>query len=557
LIVMSESQSIAGDGFQPNYGSCPSDYESDVSESDTEDTNEELDPRRWWVLGVFCYIQLMNGILYGTFSAESLEYTQGYFGKGVTKSDVNLLLNWGSILYIPLVPISVLLLNRGPSGIVLVVRVSAMMQILGTGIRCIPSLMGTPTMSTNIIFLNAGQICIALSSGVNAVPSSISATWFPKRQRMAMTAIGCASNFVGGATKFLIGLGVTSNQTYNYMMLGELVLAGIGAICAVGYFPTQPQNAVSKTGAARAKREVSGSAFFAQFANDMKVAFVQPSLWIIQGGVVYVGVLGAWQASIPVVLTDYTPPQKQWLGFIISVSYSIGCLGLGDLIERFFHQRYKFVLFWGQVFTCLFMALGMLGMNSFGKVYVDSYTWVVTMLSLMTFVNGALYPCMMELAAEVAYPAEEGAAGGLVTLICQMSTSASLFMFDWLSQSATTYLVLGSCVLGVVAFAVVKEEYKRSNADDAADTAADEEKARLTSSAEVGEGQDTRARSGSLTDGIELDGLGLRPPVEPAGRPRSSSFKLGSFVDDETGKKIKVNGSRAADVPLRTLHRSA
>ena len=74
-------------------------------------------------------------------------HAQGYFGKGVTKADVNLLLNWGSILYIPLVPISVLLLNRGPSGahnwtssktydllftgIVLVVRVSAVMQILG------------------------------------------------------------------------------------------------------------------------------------------------------------------------------------------------------------------------------------------------------------------------------------------------------------------------------------------------------------------------------------------------------------------------------------------
>jgi len=411
-------------------------------------------------------------------------------------------------------------------------------------------------MSTNILFLNAGQICIALSSGVNAVPASISATWFPKRQRMGITAIGCASNFVGGATKFLIGLGVTSNQTYNYMMLGELVLAGIGAICAVGYFPSQPQNAVSKTGAARAKREVSGSAFFAQFANDMKVAFVQPSLWIIQGGVIYVGVLGAWQASIPVVLTDYTPPQKQWLGFIISVSYSIGCLGLGDVIERFFHQRYKFVLFWGQVFTCLFMALGMLGMASFGKIYIDSYTWVVTMLSLMTFVNGALYPCMMELAAEVAYPAEEGAAGGLVTLICQMSTSASLFMFDWLSQNATTYLVLGSCLLGVVAFAVVKEEYKRSAADDATDAAADEEAAPLAARS-VDDGGHSRSRSGSLTDGMELDGLGLRPPVEPPGRPRSSSFKLGSFVDDETGKQVKVNGSWAADVPLRILHRSA
>jgi len=431
-----------------------------------EESEVKLDPRRFWAMAVFCYVQLMNGVLYGTFSSVSLQYTQEYFGPGISKGDVNLLLNWGSILYLPLVPLSVIALNRGPTGIVLVVKISATLQVIGTAVRCIPTIMGDPSIDTNIVWLNVGQILIALSSGVNAVPSSISATWFPKEKRMMWTSIGCASNFVGGSLKFLIGLTVSGYDSYNTMMLFELGLAAFGAVCALAYFPAQPANAVSKTGAQRAERAVSGSEFCAQFLSDLKVAFLQPSLWVIQGGVVFVGVLGAWQASIPVVMTSYSTTQVQWLGFCISVAYSIGCLCLGDPVERFFHQRYKLVLFYGQVLTCLFMALGMLGMDSFGEVFIESYFWVVICLSCMTFVNGALYPCMMELAAEVAYPAEEGAAAGLVTLICQLSTSSSLFMFDTFSQSSTTYLVLGTCAMGVLAFGVVKEDYKRSRADE-------------------------------------------------------------------------------------------
>ncbi|CAF1634147.1 unnamed protein product, partial [Didymodactylos carnosus] len=94
----------------------------------------KLYPQRFWILFVFSFLSFNHCMIWLTFSPIALSAEQYYL---ISESTVDLLLNWGAIVFIPCLPLTYILLNK-KNGLRKCVLTFAISVFLATSIRILP-----------------------------------------------------------------------------------------------------------------------------------------------------------------------------------------------------------------------------------------------------------------------------------------------------------------------------------------------------------------------------------------------------------------------------------
>ena len=84
------------------------------SESSSSTTTYRLYPQRFYVLFVFSLLSFNQNVIWLTFSPIARNAEKYY---GMSEATVDLLLNWGSIIFIPCLPLTYILLNKNEKNI--------------------------------------------------------------------------------------------------------------------------------------------------------------------------------------------------------------------------------------------------------------------------------------------------------------------------------------------------------------------------------------------------------------------------------------------------------
>ena len=159
---------------------------------------------------------------------------------------IDLLLQWGPIMFLPVTPFSAYLLSVPVIGLHHTVKLAATLVFAGSLIRCIPSFLEcldigyavSSDLWTCLIFLHIGNILDAIAGPlVMSPPPKLSAIWFPQRQRALATGIGVSAGVFGGCVGFLVGPFIHSVPI---LLLTDLTLCAVPFVCVWLYLPKHP-----------------------------------------------------------------------------------------------------------------------------------------------------------------------------------------------------------------------------------------------------------------------------------------------------------------------------
>ena len=164
-----------------------------------------------------------------TFSADP-ETFKAYY-PGLSTPEIDQLLNWGPITFVPTVPfVSWLLMQE--NGLRKCMRLNACLCFTACALRFVPCLVSAATRERHqwlLLLLHLAQILNGIAGPVLiAAPSRLSALWFPPHQRTTVTAVANAS-FVGAAIGFFLCPAVLNDNPDN---VPHLLLITLGLACA-------------------------------------------------------------------------------------------------------------------------------------------------------------------------------------------------------------------------------------------------------------------------------------------------------------------------------------
>ncbi|ELR12928.1 disrupted in renal carcinoma protein 2 family protein [Acanthamoeba castellanii str. Neff] len=308
-----------------------------------EEVEYQVTAWRWWVLFVFSFASFLQSLVWFTFSSVPKVAKEYY--PGVDEGTIDLLLNWGAIVFIPVLPYVSWLQTRR-NGLLIAFWQGNALVFLATVIRTIPCwapahLRGNFYMQWT---LHVGQILNAAAGPiVMALCSKLSAVWFPDNQRATATAIAYTANALGTSIGFLIGPGIAPTPdklpTLLYVQIGMAALPIIGGIIYYRERPKHPPSAV-------ALAHIEGR-YESSFFKGMKDSLVNVSfMLVILAGGIQAGVTNGWQGVLPQALEDlhYTESQAGWLGFGGSIAGIVGGVVIGPIMDRYFQQKCKLLL---------------------------------------------------------------------------------------------------------------------------------------------------------------------------------------------------------------------
>jgi len=284
---------------------------------------------RWWILFVFSFASFLQCLVWFTFSSVP-KVAKAYY-PGLDDSTINLLLNWGAIVFIPVLPY-VSWLQTKPNGLLIAFWQGNALVFLATVIRTIPcwvpsDLRGNFYMQWT---LHAGQILNAAAGPiVLALCSQLSTVWFPDTQRATATALAYTANALGTSVGFLLGPGLAPTPedlpTLLYVEIGMAALPILGGII---YYRDRPRHPPSA--AALAHFEGRYESNFLKGVKDsiLNISFV---LVILAGGI-QAGTTNGWQGVLTQQLegVKYTEKEAGWLGFCVLPVSPLGTFPFTD-----------------------------------------------------------------------------------------------------------------------------------------------------------------------------------------------------------------------------------
>jgi FLVCR family MFS transporter len=147
---------------------------------------------RWLVLLVFSWVEFNQALVWITVSASAPEARDLYGKEHLTPGAINLLLNWGPIMYLVFVPVVMVLLSsnfRG-RGVYYTILIGAALCAAGSVVRLIPSWTHTVRKPLAVWLLHAGQILNGLAGpSMAGACTAFSCCWFAPEERTLATAI--------------------------------------------------------------------------------------------------------------------------------------------------------------------------------------------------------------------------------------------------------------------------------------------------------------------------------------------------------------------------------
>lgn len=265
--------------------------------------------RRFWVLFVFFFLTFNQCMFWLTFSPIPTQTIDFY---KTSEANVDLLLNWGPIIFLPALPLIYLLLNIH-QGLRKCMLLFAIIPVIATILRLIPLMITSWTKpnfhDVSLPFLHVAQILIATTGPLAmALVSQLSCIWFAPNERTRATTMGILGAELGGAASFLISPFLVT-ETWHvprllYLHTGQAVVA---CILTLIYFPAEPPTPPSlaaqmlRTSESSRERPMETAK---KVLWDIWLCFQNlPAILLIASGAILGGTFAIWSGLFATILT--------------------------------------------------------------------------------------------------------------------------------------------------------------------------------------------------------------------------------------------------------------
>ncbi|CAF1139969.1 unnamed protein product [Rotaria sordida] len=435
-----------------------------------------LYPQRFYVLFIFSFLAFNQCLIWLTFSpiARSAE---AYYN--ISEATVDLLLNWGSIIFIPCLPLTYILLNKH-HGLRRCVVLLSITDFIAAGIRLIPIIITSPSSphftTISLIFLHIGQILNAACGPLVMVPvSQLSCLWFAPHERTRATTVAIFANNFGASIGFLISPFIVSSPNYvPHLLYVHLGLAFIACILALLFFPAEPPSAPSAAAELlihQATNEHNNNSW-KKFLKDIWQCLTTPSFMLIAiAGGLLAGTFGVWTSLYDVILKpeNYSEQQAGWFSFGSSLSGIIGGLFLSFLADtrRFQHSLKALIMiaYIGCLLAILWFELSVQSLFFDKPVIPSNAATIGLSTTLAGLFSGAASPLTYEAVAEIMFPLPESLSASILVQWVNVTGLVLLFIAPN-RYKLMNLLVL--CVIIVCVFMILlaRFTYERRDEDE-------------------------------------------------------------------------------------------
>ncbi|CAF1051274.1 unnamed protein product [Rotaria magnacalcarata] len=443
--------------------------------SESQSTVYVLYRRRFYILGVFSFLSFNQCSFWLTFSPVSLS-AQSYYN--ISSSTVDLLLNWGPIIFIPCLPLAYLLLNTR-NGLRRTVIILAVACFVATLLRVIPSIAVSPSnphfKKISLSFFHAGQIINAACGPLVMMPvSQLSCLWFGPNERARATTIAIMANVFGSTISFLINPAIVSKPSnLPYLLYFHVGLALVAGILTLAYFPAQPPKPPSHAAEILMNVENNNSdSGFKVYMKGLWQCIMNPSfvLLAIVGGVM-TGTFSVWTSLFSTILNpeNYTEQQAGWFGFASSLASIIGGFCLGALADSSRFRRSLKMLILIVLIACFIPIVWF--QLSVRSVFYDAHVLGSTKYTiglaatLVGLFQGAAAPLVYESLAEITYPLPESLSASVLVQLNNVTFLTLLFAVSG-RYKIMNLLVVIAIGLSIVMAALARVSYKRRDEDE-------------------------------------------------------------------------------------------
>lgn len=452
---------------------------------------------RFYVLTVFCCFSFAQTAVWMTFSSVP-KFTESVYniGKGEVRQDfvsthsvlpltevyvkVDLLLNWGPIIFVPFVFFSSWILTTS-QGLKRAAILGFSLTFAGSLVRLIPSLVpGTKGFifrrsSYGLACLHVGQIFNAAAGSIAmGAATRLSADWFPDSQRTRVTAsVFAASNLAVTLTAIAGPSIVTTDDKLPILLYALAGASAVPFLASVIHFPSASTAIV--TPKTRTDEQPQSDDSLPLISNDSsgrqkqaKVPFLRglakvsksySAMALFFAGGIMGGMSNIYMSVLPTAMNDESQDEKK--GDLLNSFGTLACIFGGILIgyitDRFFQRHLKDVLVTVIVTSFIFF---------FGLVYTiylrPELFWLQVVCSLVSgFFQGGRDAVTAELGAELTYPADEGTSAGIYTMIYNIAALLLIVAAPLLSTVWLGIALLAGLLIALILVVTIKEEYKR------------------------------------------------------------------------------------------------
>lgn len=436
---------------------------------------------RWYVCTMYAYMAFMQGLMWFTFSSIP-EVSEEYYD--MSAHEVDVLLSWGSVVIILLLPFSAWIASR-KRAIKHAIIIGSVSQLAGGLIRFIPCLLSDEhrrAFGGGHLLLHVGQIVIAISGPiVFSTPSRVAFEWFPDSERNIATSIIMNATTLAQAIGYIIGPLLAPDPESVPILLGvELLMTVPLTVCSLVRFPALPKHPPSTTTAAQ-REELEKIVLRFSTHSERKHSPLLASLKSFWGQVrtctknphfvaivlvfgLYIAVLIVWDGLLPQILTvRFTASLSGWMGFGAMIAGILFCQVYGVLSDKVFKRKIPAFFCVSMVLTMVLLvliALSFPGVFWTKKPLINASSGIVALL--VVAVGGfftAPYGLVYVLAAEMSYPVNESISAVLVSWI--ESVVAMVFLYVWPLCPTQYFVVLTfvGCLICLVAMLFIKTDY--------------------------------------------------------------------------------------------------
>eukprot|EP00911_Craspedida_sp_UC1_P001483 UC1_evm1s1122 len=192
-------------------------------------------------------------------------------------------------------------------------------------------------------------------------------------------------------------------------------------------------------------------------------------LLVLAGGIEGGGSSG-WSGVLTSILSPpaWDPKFVAWLGFFNLLAGVVGNFVSGWVGDLCFRRRLKapiVVFFFWAAAAYAWFAFTLPTPWSAAPLLPTSHDIVLAAIVLSGFVQGAIDPCLYELAAELSYPQEESASAMLITLAYNAATLVVLCIAPNVPSSCMNIFMVGAMLLCGLLCCGVRERYIRTAAE--------------------------------------------------------------------------------------------
>ncbi|KAB7494677.1 Disrupted in renal carcinoma protein 2-like protein [Armadillidium nasatum] len=393
-----------------------------TSSSTYEDGEEYIRTykRRFWILFVFCTLNLFSCIQWNTWGPISESVSVAF--PDWDSFTVAMMDNWVCLVFVICV-LPVCWVTR-KIGLRLGILISSFILAIGLCLRCFWKQSPPFTIMCHLCSILIGiSMTLILSS-----PPMIASVWFPPNEPVifAVGQLGTVGSYLEPLMIRDPSSGASSEDIKSDIMVYLYIAAGIGGLLflvILAYFPSAPPLPPSYT------------------STTERLKFKEGLLSIVRNWnfIIFVSIYGV-----------AVGPSLGWIGVL---NFSLKPLG--------FNQDEAMFVGLLASFACCFLTVVT------GRLADMMYRQVFVSVSLGLSLNYATIPLFYELSVEILYPAHEVLVGGVVTAFDSLTTSAFLliYLFRTIGFGWVNYALVASNAIPAFLLLFVTLPYGRAKLD--------------------------------------------------------------------------------------------